>query len=126
MPQCHTCPHNAAQSPACLTCPGFGATNHRGRSHVRFEGNPEAERVTSEHPFPDADPAEADPLESARTLLAHLTSLADAELLLLMDRLRGLNGPQSARLRGITRQGIHMRFKKAAARLPWLARFIES
>lgn len=125
MPECHTCKHNGKGHADCLACSGFGESNHKGRVHVRFDGNPEAERlsavgVAAEEP----EVPGYDGMESARMLLAFLTAMDDFEVLLLMDRCRGTSFAGSARKRQVSRQAVNARLRKAAKKFPWMARFL--
>lgn len=119
--ECHRCPHNAQASTACLTCADSKAPSHKGASHTRIEGNPEALPTRRTDPEP---PPEDDALDAARLLLARLSSLQDPDVLLIMDLCRGLTYTQAGRHRRLTPQGIRHRLKTAARSHPWLSRFI--
>lgn len=125
MPACHHCPHDGARSAACLTCRGTHPFQYGGRNLVRYHDNTEAEVAGSLRASHHAEPAadEPDQLDLCRILLAHLTELADDDLIYLMDRLRGLTYRESSARHGIAYNTIHLHLKKASAEIPWLARF---
>jgi hypothetical protein len=130
MPECHRCKLNGTGSNACLKCKGPPKTNHKGRIMVSIDAgdNPqtgaEVEASIAETYQPPTVEEIALPdccADTARRLLATVASLDDAELLLLMRRLRGQSLASIASSRRKTRQASHAQWNRIVARHQELA-----
>jgi hypothetical protein len=131
MPECHRCNLNGTGSNACLKCPGPPTTNHKGRVFVSMDSGDnqqtgaEVEAAMQEAAY---EPPTVEEIalpdccaDTARRLLATVAALDDAELLLLMRRLRGQSLASIAGSRRQTRQASHAQWNRIVARHQELA-----
>ena len=130
MPECHRCHLNGTGSNACLKCPGPPDTNHKGRIMVSIDAGDnqqtgaevEASLADTYQPSTGEEIALPDCCADAvRRLLATIVALDDAELLLLMRRLRGQSLASIAGIRRQTRQASHAQWNRIVARHQELA-----
>jgi len=123
MPECHKCTLNGTGSEACLTCKGPPETNHHGKTHVSLDSEVANDPQTGaevEASMTVCDRYEPPCIEkidlpdccadTARRLLAFLSSLEASDLSLVIWRAQGRSLAAWGRRNGFTRQYAHHRY----------------